>query len=93
MTTSRSPIAALREQAQRIAVALKAAERGEPTGSTLPVAVALARSQPEIKIGVVMDDKTIMITMPWDTIRDTSESGLVEWIVAQMRGETTARPH
>lgn len=50
MTTSRSPLSALKAQADKVAKILKAIE------------------------------------MAWGTVRATSEAGIAEWILKQMRG-------
>jgi hypothetical protein len=39
---------------------------------------------------VVMDDKTVTVDMPWATLRGTSEVGLAEYILKQMRGARDA---
>lgn len=50
-------------------------------------AIMEARSkQASLTVGVVMDEKLIKIEMPWATIRSTSEVGLAEYILKQMRG-------
>jgi hypothetical protein len=38
-----------------------------------------------VTFGVVMDDKIIKIEMEWATIRATSEAGISEYILNQMR--------
>lgn len=43
-----------------------------------------------MKFGVVMDDKVITLEIAWDTIRATSEAGLAEYIMKQMRGTRDA---
>jgi hypothetical protein len=85
MTTRHSPLKALQAQANKIAATLKAAERGEKIEARFAEKVAAARLQDSLKLGVVMDDKVITIDMPWSTIRETSEAGLSEYIVRQMR--------
>ena len=42
------------------------------------------------KIGIVMNDKVVTIEMPWATIRITSEAGLSEYVVRQMRESRNA---
>jgi hypothetical protein len=85
MTTKHSPLSALKAQADKIAATLKAAERGEKTDIRFAEKVAAARNKESFKVGIVMDDKIITIEMPWATIRATSEAGLSEYIVKQMR--------
>lgn len=85
MTTKHSPLSALKAQADRIAATLKAAERGEKIDVRFSEKIDAARSKDSFKIGIVMDDKLIMIEMPWETIRGTSEVGLSEYIIKQMR--------
>lgn len=91
MTTARSALRVLRAQAEKIAAMIKSAERGDPIDSQFAAKVAAAREKNEVlKIGIVMDDKLITIDMPWEAIRDTSETGLSEYILKQMRGSRDA---
>lgn len=85
MTTAHSPLRALRQQADRIAAMLKAAERGETFDVRFAEKIEAARGKDSIKFAVVMDDKVLSIDMPWATIRETSESGISEYIVKHMR--------
>jgi hypothetical protein len=85
MTTARSPLSQLKAQADKIAATLKAAERGEKIDVRFAEKIAAARDKESFTVGVVMDDKTIKIEMPWATIRETSEVGLADWILDQMR--------
>lgn len=85
MTTKHSPIAALQAQADKIAATLKAAERGDKIDARFAQQLAAARAKDSFKVGVVMDDKVITIEMPWATIRGTTEAGLAEFILGQMR--------
>jgi hypothetical protein len=85
MTTAQSPLNLLQTQARKMAVALKAAERGEKIASDPFGKIAAARARPSIKFVVVMDDKVLAMEIPWQVVRETSEDGLVEWIVGQMR--------
>ena len=85
MTTKHSPLSALRKQADKIAETLKRAERGEKIDVRFAEKIEAARGKEIFKVGIVMDDKIVMIDMPWATIRSTSEAGLSEYIVKQMR--------
>lgn len=85
MTTKHSPISALKEQAEKIAAILKAAERGDRIDARFAEKIAAARASPSFKVGIVMDDKVITIEMPWATIRSTDEAGLAEYMLRQMR--------
>jgi hypothetical protein len=85
MTTSRSPLSQIKAQANKIAAMLKAAERGEKIDVRFAEKIDAARTKESVKFGIAMDDKFISIEMPWATIRSTSEAGLVEYIVNQMR--------
>ncbi len=89
MTTKHSPLGALKAQADKIAVTLKAAERGDKIDARFAEKIEAARSKESFKVGIVMDDKVIVIEMPWATIRGTDEAGLAEWIIKQMQ-ETRA---
>lgn len=85
MTTKHSPLRVLKAQADNIAATIKAAERGEKIDARFAEKIAAARAKESFKVGIVMDDKVITIDMPWSTIRATSEVGLSEYIVRQMR--------
>lgn len=92
MTTADSPEHLLRAQATLCAKNLKAMLRGEvPPGDTAgKVKAALLRDG--VTFAIVMDDKLVKVSMPWEMIRETDEAGLVEWILAQMQGKDAA-PH
>lgn len=81
MTTAQSPIRELEVQANAIAARLKAAERGGRFAANHPE----SRVNEIVKFAVVMDDKILKIEMTWATIRDTSEAGIAEYILRQMR--------
>ena len=85
MTTARSPLRVLRAQADKIAALLKAAERGEKIDVRFAEKIAAARDKPSLIFAVFMDDKVLKIEMPWKTIQTTSEIGIAEYIVDQMR--------
>lgn len=85
MTTKHSPLRALKAQADKIAQTLKAAERGEKIDVRFAEKIDAARSKDSFKVGIVMDDKVITIEIPWATIRSTSEVGMAEYILDQMR--------
>lgn len=85
MTTKDSPLRALKAQADKIAQTIKAAERGEKIDVRFADKITAARNNGSFKVGIVMDDKVITIEMPWVTIRNTSEVGLAEYILKQMR--------
>lgn len=89
MTTKNSPEGQVRAQAVNIAKTLKAVSRGEKVTNDPAGKIASALSKPSITFGIVMDDKVLKVEMPWSTIRETDEHGIVEWIVGQMR-ETSA---
>lgn len=85
MTTARSPIQELKAQAAQIASMLKKAERGEKVAKDPAGKIAAARKTPSVKFAVFMDDKILNIEMSWAKIRDTTQAGLAEYIVDQMR--------
>lgn len=88
MTTSNSPLSALKAQAAGIAKMLKQAERGtlpDPDGR-----IAASRARGKFKTGIVMDDKIVTIELPWSTITETDEAGIAEFILQQMRGKPDA---
>ena len=85
MTTAQSPLRILKAQANNIAKIVKAVERGENPMEDRGGKIAAARNRDSVKFGVVMDDKVLTIDMTWATIRDTSEVGIAEYILKQMR--------
>lgn len=86
MTTSHSPLRVLKAQADKIATMIKAAERGEAIDVQFAEKITAARKTGNFIIGVIMDDKVIKLTLTWSTIHDSSEAGLAEYILKQMRG-------
>ena len=90
MTTSHSPLRALKKQADRIAAEMKALLRGEHATMDVGGKIAAARQRDTITFGVVMDDKVIKIEMPWKLIETTSEAGISEWVLKYMRGAREA---
>lgn len=87
MTTKHSPRHAIKAQADKIAQMLKAAERGDKIDARFAEKIIAARAAYSFKVGIVMDDKIITITLPWSTILETTEAGLSEYIVRKMREE------
>ena len=88
MTTSQSPLRVLKAQADKIAMTIKAAERGEKLDVRFAEKIEAARrDKSSVKVGVVMDDKTLLITLPWKQIEESSEVGLAEFILGYMRGQ------
>lgn len=85
MTTAKSPLRALKAQADKIAKIIKAAERGEKVDFQFEQQLISARSKEGFVVGVVMDDKVLKINLPWATIRETSEVGLAAFILKHMR--------
>lgn len=90
MTTSQSPLSALKAQSDRIAAMLKAAERGEKIDVRFAEKIKAARTKDKLTFGIAMDDKYIKIEIPWATIRAASEVGLSEFILKEMRGARAA---
>jgi hypothetical protein len=64
---------------------IMAAERGEPVSFDFAQKIAAARKTDVFIVGIVMDDKTIRIELPWSLIRSTGEVGLSAYILKQMR--------
>lgn len=85
MTTAHSPLRVLKAQADHIAKLVKAISRGENPTEDRGGKLAAARNRDSVKFGVVMDDKVLTIDMTWVTIRETSEVGISEFILKQMR--------
>lgn len=89
MSTSQSPLRVLKAQADIVARRLKAAERGERIDTQFAKSIEMARGRSEFKCGIVMDDKVIIVTVPWSIIRESSEVALAAWILKYMKGEST----
>ena len=86
MTTARSPLRVLKQQADNIAKTMKMAERGETLPGSDPAGkVAAARAGEGFVVGVVMDDKVIKIEMSWAKIKETSEVALAAFILKYMQ--------
>lgn len=85
MTTKHSPLRALKAQADKIAAVMKAAGRGEAVDPRFADKICEALMRDSFKTGIVMDDKVITIEMPWALIRETSEAGISEYVLNQMR--------
>ena len=85
MTTAHSPLHVLKTQAAYMARTLKAVARGETVIEDRGGKLALARLQDTVTFAVAMDDKILKIEMGWKTIQESSEAGLAEYIVKQMR--------
>lgn len=85
MTTARSPLSALKAQADKIAAVLAAAERGEKIDVRFAEKIDAARAKESVIFGVVMDDKILKIEIPWTKIRESGETGLSEYILKHMR--------
>lgn len=85
MTTKHSPLRELRRQADEVARVLKACERGEKSDGTFAEKMKAARDKPSFTFVIFMDDKIIKIEMPWPLIKDSSEAGLSEYVLRQMR--------
>lgn len=90
MSTSHSPLRKLKAEADRIAAQLKALDRGDHGAHDPAGKIAAAKALDTITFGVVMDDKVLKLDMPWKLIRETSETGLSEWIIKHMRGQREA---
>lgn len=83
----------LKTQADKIAKALKAAERGEIPDIRYGEKLVKARGKEYIKFGLVMDGKTVTITMPWALIKAKSEFDLSKQILICMLDKTGDTVH
>lgn len=86
MTTSQSPPQVLRAQSDKIARIIKAVERGENPVEDVGGRITAARGREAVKFAVAMDDKVLVVDMPWATIRIMSEAAIGAYILKQMRG-------
>jgi hypothetical protein len=85
MTTSQSPLWQLKKQADAIARSLKDAESGDIGVNDPAGKIAAARKTGSIRVGVIMDDKTLKIDISWDAVRKSSEAELSAWILGCMQ--------
>jgi len=85
MSTARSPLRKLKAEADRMAELLKKASLGEPIDVQFAHKIAEALQRDEIVFAIFMDDKVVKITMPWHVIEETSQAGISEFILKQMR--------
>jgi len=85
MTDKNSSLSALKFQADNIARIIKATERGEIPDIKFAEKLKVARKEPTVKIGVVMDDKTLIIEVSWTIIHDYGEVALAAFILREMR--------
>lgn len=90
MTTRHSPLNVLKMQADVIAAKLKAIGRGEPVDGDFAGKVAAARKHGVFKPGIVMDDKVIILEIPFSLIDATGEVALSAYILKLMREERDA---
>jgi hypothetical protein len=86
MTTKHSPLPVLQKQADAMANLIMRAARGEKVDAKIMGRVKAARDAGHpLKVGVMMDDKTIILELAWDTIANTSEAGLSQYILKLMQ--------
>lgn len=85
MTTKHSPLRVLKGQADQVAKMLKMAERGEDLGPKGFKMMEARRNHPDVRFAVIMDDKTLLITMTWKQIEESSEVGISEYVLREMR--------
>lgn len=84
MTTSRSPLRAIKQQADRVARVLKAADRGEYAGVD-GEKMRASEARGFVRFALVMDDKTLVVEMAWAAIREASESAISAYLVKCMK--------
>lgn len=85
MTTKNSPLRVLKAQAREMAITLKAAERSDPVDTRLAEKIAASRESGVFKVGIVMDDKVITISIPWAVVSRCTTNALAEYILDLMR--------
>lgn len=85
MTTKDSPLKNLKAQANQISIMLKRAQEGKRVKGWTAEKLAEARAKDTIQVGLVMDDKTIKMVIPWAVIGEHTVASLSEWIVMQMQ--------
>lgn len=85
MTNKHSAPIVLQKQADAIANIIKRAERGEKADAIISGKVRAAReSKNSLKCAVIMDDKTIILEMPWDIIAHSTEAELATVVLKAM---------
>lgn len=91
MTTSQSPLRALKTQADNIARILKAIERGEKVTEDVGAKLEASLAAGTAKVGIAMDDKVIIIDIAWATVKASSELALSEYVLKLMRGSRESK--
>ncbi|MGR4927312.1 hypothetical protein ACIPUD_10945 [Bradyrhizobium sp. CAR08] len=86
MTTSHSPLRALKAQADNIARILKAIERGEKVTEDVGGKLAASLTAGVAKVAIAMDDKMIIVDIAWATVKATGEMALADYVLKLMRG-------
>jgi hypothetical protein len=85
MTTKHSPPHLLKAQANMIAATIRAAERGEKVDARFAAKLEAARIRETFSVGVLMDDKVVVLKLSWEKIRTTDEAALAEYIFKLMQ--------
>jgi len=88
MTTKHSSPLVLQGQADAIANIIKRAERGDKLPTNMRAIAgrvqAARESKNSLKVAVLMDDKNIILEMPWDVVAESSEAGLAQFVLKAM---------
>lgn len=85
MTTKNSPLHVLEAQAKHIARTIKEWEKGNPVDPRFKASIEAAKGRDFLSVGVVMDDKTLKLDMPWAVIREHTRDELAAWILSHMQ--------
>lgn len=93
MTTAKSPPAALRAQACKIADTLKRSVAGEKIAPDPLGKIPASKERGYLDFAIVMDDKIVSIKVPWKTLEESTHAQLSEFIYRQMSQEPFNEPH
>jgi len=93
MTTSNTPPKILRMQSDRIAHLMKEIEAGRSVDDDVGGKIAASKASGIFKPAIAMDDKLILIEIPWNTVHNLSEAELSAFIfdLMQAKQKTTAK--
>jgi len=91
MATSNTPAKILRMHSDRIAHIMKDLEAGQPVKDGISSKIAASKASGVFRPLVAMDDKLVVIEIPWTTVRNLSESELSAFIFDLMQGGQAAK--
>ena len=89
MSTKHTPLRVLMQQAGEIARKMKAIEAGQPVHDP-GGKIAASKKNGIFRPAIVMDDKTVIIEISWETVKVADEKDLAAYILGLIREERRA---